>query len=149
MSSLALMRAAVRRMQAEYIGATLIQVSSPQAVEQPSDFKYWFNLQGLGIPNTRSAFISYTDGEWSSITTSDQPILGALGNDLLAIEHGVSAAVGYIRAYGYDGPLVFGGLLQPVTHPQPPNALYNFSPSVGSNSYYFVDAVTGEVSTQQ
>ncbi len=149
MSTLALMRAAVRNMQAEVTGAMLVQLSSPQVVEIPQDYKFWFNLQGLDISDVRSGFISYTNGAWSKISFSDQAILGALGNDLLRVEHDVNAAMGYIRDYGYSGPLIFGGLLQPVSHPQPENPLYNFTPSVGSGVIYFVDAVTGQVSVQR
>jgi hypothetical protein len=145
---LALMREATRRVEADYTGALLIQVSAAESAEIPDAFVFWFNNQAAGDPSVRTIILRYKQGLWGVIERSAEPLLGALSNDLLRIEIGLQEAVGYIRASGYTGPLVLGGLLQPVSHPIPPNPLYNFAPSPTSNDYIFVDAVTGAVSKQ-
>jgi hypothetical protein len=128
-STLALMREATRRVEADFIGALLVQVSSNESAEIPSSYVFWFTNLASNEPKVRTIMITYNQGSWEPITTTPESLLGALSNDLLRIEIDVAGAVGCIRAAGYGGPLFFGGLLQPLSHPIPPNPLYNFAPS--------------------
>lgn len=147
--SLALMREATRIVEAKFQGALLVQMTADTKAEVPNALKFWFNANLANVPNVKTAMINYIDGKWSNIETDPQNILGLLFNDLLRIEVDLNGAVGYIRDSGYSGPLFFGGLLQPLVAKTPPNPLYNFTPSIGSGEYVFVDAVTGAVTWQK
>jgi hypothetical protein len=147
-SLLALMREATRRVESDFHSALLVQVSANQSAEIPSSFVFWFSNLASNDPSVRTIMLTYDQGNWEPITTTREPLLGAFPNDLLRIEIDISGAVGYIRDAGYSGPLFFGGLLQPESHPVPPNPLYNFAPSPTSTDYILVDAVTGAVSKQ-
>jgi len=147
--SLALMREATRRVEARFQGALLVQMTADSKGEVPNALRFWFNTNLSGTPNVRTAIINYFDGKWGIIETNPENIVGLMFNDLLRIEIGLSGAVGYIRDSGYTGPLFFGGLLQPLIAQVPPNPLYNFTPTIGSGEFVFVDAVTGAVTWQK
>src|SRR5690349_23711743 len=115
--SLALMREATRLVEADYFGALLVQMSAAETAEVPNAYTFWFTNLASNDPAVRTIIIGYKDGTWGTIQTSPESLLGALANDLLRIEIDVQGAVGYIRDAGYTGPLVMGGLLQPVSHP--------------------------------
>ena len=146
----ALMRQASRRVAAEHEGAILIQAAGSwrdgmnPLVDCPA-LTFYFRVFA-GDDGESSAELKYADGKWGDVQASP-PVFGARLNSLLRCEINLLIAQILVRAAGYMDSLDQFSLLQPVTGEMPPHPRYAF-PIDAKHLFVFVDAVTGEVTSQ-